>query len=85
MFLNKGFTKIARCQILRKLSYVPIEDHLFGLTDEEIALRSTFRNFFEDQIPPQLSREFSIVWISRNSLIDLGLMKTTIFQTTARL
>ena len=41
----------------RALSHVPIDDHFFGLTDEEIELRYTFRKFFEKEIPPELAKQ----------------------------
>ena len=41
----------------RALSHVPIDDHFFGLNDEEIELRYTFRRFFEKEIPPKLAKQ----------------------------
>jgi len=35
---------------LRALSHVPVDDRLFGLSDEERELRQTARSFFESEL-----------------------------------
>ena len=37
---------------IRRLNYLPIDDDLFGLTEDQKELRSTFRNFFETELGP---------------------------------
>ena len=51
----KKFSKFSKSR--RPLSYVPIDDHFFGLSDEEIELRATFRKFFEKEIPKDLAKK----------------------------
>ena len=48
-----GLTKTAQ----RTLSHVPIEDTIFGLDDEAIEIRYTYRKFFEDEFPDALLRK----------------------------
>lgn len=50
-------SSLFRFNSTRKLSYVPVEDHLFGLNEEESALRDSFRKFFETEIPPPIRQE----------------------------
>ena len=38
----------------RSLSHLPIDDDLFGLTDEQKEIRSSFRNFFETELGPHV-------------------------------
>ena len=54
--ISRSLRNLVRCQA-RNLSYVPIDDHFFGLNDEEIELRSTVRKFFETEIPRDLGQK----------------------------
>ena len=49
--------RVLRLPTRRALSHVPIDDHFFGLSDEEIELRYNFRKFFENEIPPSLAKQ----------------------------
>ena len=64
VLLHKFFSRssLFRVNSVRKLSYVPVEDHLFGLNEEESALRDSFRKFFETEIPPPMRQEIDKVW-----------------------
>ena len=48
--LKKVLSNSFKYSLQRTLSHVPIEDGIFGLTDEEIELRGTFRKFFETEL-----------------------------------
>ena len=37
-----------------RLSYVPVDDVLMGLSGEEMEIRSSFRNFFESELGPHV-------------------------------
>ena len=57
-FLLKNFSIKPSKIRKRRLSFLPIEDQLFGLTEEEQNLRYTLRRFFEEQIPPKMRQMF---------------------------
>lgn len=54
-----GFRRILARKTIgrRNLSIVPIEDQLFGVSDEQSAIRENFRNFFESELTQQRCRE----------------------------
>lgn len=47
-----GFRRILARKTIRRrnLSIVPIEDQLFGVSEEQSAIRESFRNFFESEL-----------------------------------
>ena len=53
--ISGGFRRILARKTIgqRNLSIVPIEDHLFGVSEEQSAIRENFRNFFESELTQQ--------------------------------
>ena len=47
----------SRVPICRNLNHVPIDDHFFGLTDEEIEIRYSMRKFFETELTPEICKK----------------------------
>ena len=59
--LTRNLTRNVSKPLHRSLSHVPIEDSLFGLDDDAIEIRYTYRKFFEKELPEDLLRKYVLV------------------------